>query len=95
MPVKSFHTETGWAAALASIITLAMNWGIVGYMALRKDPGAVRLWGALGTNSTLAFFVLALIGTLCGAVAGLRLSRNWFVLCALCLGTFLLEYASS
>ena len=95
MRIDEAHKSSALLATIVSAIALLTNWGIVGYLAIQNDPASSHLWEPIRSHPTISFGILALVGSLTGLVAGMKLSKGWHALAVLNLCTFFLEFLAS
>jgi hypothetical protein len=78
-----------------SLLALLINWGSVVYFSTPCAYEAARLWGPLAEHRTVKFALIMLLGAVSGIIAGARHAKGWFVLAALNVISYLLEFMVS
>jgi hypothetical protein len=85
----------GLLLGVISTAALLINWVSVAYFSSPHAYAARHLWTPIAEHRILKFALIMAVGVICGALAGLKHSKAWFIVVALNVVSYVLELAVS
>jgi len=85
----------GLLLGIISTAALLINWAAVVYFSSSYAYASGHLWAPIAEHRILKFALIMAVGVVCGAFAGAKHSKAWFIAVALNVISYVLEFAVS